>query len=415
MADYGNGGMLVNTSQNYVNAYTGEAQAFDSQNTMTPQMKEYYKTQALENARPKKVFAQLGMQQPLPNHNGTTVEWRKANKFGDVGRLIEGVIPKGKKFGYSSIHAEIYPYGDYAAFSDWLDAHAIDPVKTDMSREMMASGYNSLEKLIRNEMLTGTNVFYAPKADGTEVLSRKDLDGTCKMTPDLVARVATYLAACDAPEINGDKAVCIVHPLVAHDLMRNEEWIDVHKYANPEAIYNGEIGKLYGVRFLQTNNAKVFKARNLAGETANLAVNGAVTDSNVLSFDGGKVGNGDLVGRAVTIGGVACIIMANTETQMILDKNITASDNAVIAPEGGATNGEAVFASFFVTKDAFAVIDPEAGGLNMIIKDPNVAGGPLDQFGTIGVKFKTGAKVLYEERLVRVESCATMGYMAEGN
>ena len=51
MADYGNGGVLVNTTSNYVNAYTGEQTAFDSVNTMSPQMKTYYNTEALENAK----------------------------------------------------------------------------------------------------------------------------------------------------------------------------------------------------------------------------------------------------------------------------------------------------------------------------------------------------------------------------
>lgn len=416
MADYGNGGMLVNTSKNFVNAYTGDAQAFDSQNTMAPQMKSYYRTQALKNARPKMVFAQFGKKQPLPNHNGTTVEWRKANKFADVGRLIEGVIPKGKKFGYSMVTADIYEYGDYTAITKWLMDHAIDPVKEDASNEITAAGYNTLDKLVRNELLTGTNVMYAPKAAGTEVTSRSAIDDTCIMTTELIAKVVAHLAAADAPRIGNAKAVCIAHPFVIHDIMiNNDDWTEAHKYADPKAIYNGEVGMYMGVRFVDSTNAKVYKARNLAGTTANLAVNGAVTNSNVVTFDGATVGDGDLVGRAVTIGSTACTILANTATQMILDKNITAADNAVIAPEGGGASNAAVFASIFLTEEAYGVIDPEAGGLDLIIKNPNEVGGPLNQFGTVGVKFSTGAKILYEEHMVRVESGSSLGEFAEGN
>lgn len=416
MADYGNGGMLVNTSQNFVNAYTGEAQAFDANHTMDPQMKSYYRTRALKNARPKMVFAQFGKKQPLPNGNGTTVEWRKRNKFADVGRLIEGVIPKGKKFGYSMVTADIYEYGDYTAITKWLMDHAIDPVKEDASAEIVAAGYNTLDKLVRNELLTGTNVMYAPKGDGTEVTSRADLDDTCIMTTELIARVVAHLAAADAPRIGGAKAVCVTHPFVIHDIMMNNpDWVEAHKYADPKAIFNGEVGMYMGVRFVDTTNAKVYKARNLAGNTANLAVDGAVQNATVLAFDGGAVGNGDLVGRAVTIGGTECIIMANTENQMIVDRPITANDNAVIAPEGGGADGTAAFASIFLTEEAYGIIDPEAGGLDLIIKNPNEVGGPLNQFGTVGVKFSTGAKILYEENIVRVESGSTLGNVAEGN
>lgn len=416
MADYGNGGVLVNTSQNYVNAYTGEAQAFDNKNTMAPQNKEYYKTMALKNARPKKIFAQFGKRQPLPNGNGTTVEWRKPNTFGDVGRLIEGVIPKGKKFGYSMVTADIYEYGDYTALSTWLMDHAIDPVKTDAASEITEAGYNTMDKLVRNELLTGTNVMYAPKADGTEVTSRSAIDDTCLLTPQLIAKVVAALAGVDAPKIGNDRAVALAHPFVLHDIMQDKEgWIDVHKYADPSAIFNGEVGKYMGVRFIDSTNAKIFKAKNLAGDVANLAVNGAVTNKNIVKFDGAAVEDGDLVGRGVTIGGVPCVIVGNTATQLTLDRNITASDNAVIAPEGGGAGGTAVFATTFLANEAYGIIDPEAGGLDVIMKSPDEVGGPLNQFGTVGVKFKTGAKILYDEYIVRVESGSSLGGVAEGN
>ena len=57
----------------------------------------------------------------------------------------------------------------------------------------------------------------------------------------------------------GESYVAIIHPYVAYDLRRNPEWIDVHKYAEPENIFKGEIGKLAGVRFVETSEAKIWK------------------------------------------------------------------------------------------------------------------------------------------------------------
>ena len=51
----------------------------------------------------------------------------------------------------------------------------------------------------------------------------------------------------------------IIHPYVAYDLRRDPDWIDVHKYAQPDEIYNGEIGTLHGVRFVETSEAKIWK------------------------------------------------------------------------------------------------------------------------------------------------------------
>ena len=63
-----------------------------------------------------------------------------------------------------------------------------------------------------------------------------------------------------------------------------------------------------------------------------------------------------------------------------------------------------VYATLFLGKDAFGMIDPEGGALEMIIKDKSQAGGPLDQFSTLGYKFSTATKILYQDRMVRVES-----------
>ena len=73
-----------------------------------------------------------------------------------------------------------------------------------------------------------------------------------------VFRAAAILKAANAPKINGDY-VAIIHPYVAYDLMMaaGDAWMDVHKYASPENIYNGEIGKLGGVRFVETTEAKI--------------------------------------------------------------------------------------------------------------------------------------------------------------
>ena len=61
----------------------------------------------------------------------------------------------------------------------------------------------------------------------------------------------------NAPTING-KYVGIIHPYVAYSLMRDPEWIDAHKYAQPDNLFTGEIGEIAGVRFVETTEAKVY-------------------------------------------------------------------------------------------------------------------------------------------------------------
>lgn len=75
------------------------------------------------------------------------------------------------------------------------------------------------------------------------------------------------LRAQNAPTINGDY-VCIIHPYVAYDLMRDPEWVDAHKYAAPENLYTGEIGKMCGVRFVQSTEAEIDKAHQASRQVS---------------------------------------------------------------------------------------------------------------------------------------------------
>ncbi len=398
------GGSPVATTQNYVNAYTGAAEAFDQNNTMSPQVKEWYNTEALENARSNHMFAQFAKNIPLPENHGMTVEMRKANTFGDVPRLKEGVIPDGEKFGYSAVTATVYEYGAYTPLSRRLIRHAVDPVAQDAVEEMGAAGGNTQDKIARNIALSGSNVMYCDKASGAAVNSRSQLDDTCLLTPTMVNRAVTWLKKHKAPKING-KYVAIIHPSVTYDLRQSSDWIDAHKYADPEEIYNGEIGELHGVRFIESDNAKVLRGKDLASDSRTLLVNGAIASAGkTIAFDGGTVAENALKDRYILVGNVKCLVTANTASTITVKDNISnIADNTVIYPGEGGYQGIAVYGCIFLGKNAFGMIDVAGGNMEMIVKTPEEAGGPLNQFGTIGVYFETGGGVLYEERLLRVE------------
>ena len=146
------------------------------------------------------------------------------------------------------------------------------------------------------------------------------------------------------PRING-RYYAVIHPSVAHDLRECEGWIEAHKYAAPEELFNGEIGELHGVRFIEDAFAPILGGTNYKNKSE------------------------------------------------------------------GVT-----YATYFFGKDAFGIIDPEGGALEMIIHDKKEVGGPLDQFSTIGYKFETnGATILYQERMLRVMSVSTFSATDEAN
>ena len=306
-----------------------------TQSSMSPTMKTFYDTTLLENARENMVFTQFGEKQPM---KGNKIEWRKFNTFAKaLTPLEEGVIPTGHTFGMTKIEGEISQHGDFTAVSDRLELESYDDVIFGATEDMGAAEGETYDTLTRNIIVAGNSVMYCPDGE-TEVKSRTNITKTCILTPDVVNKAQTWLKKNKAPKISGSY-VALIHPSVAYDLRNSEEWKEYHKYNDVAPIFKGEIGELHGVRFVETNNAKIWKT------------------------------------------------------------------------EGGT----AVYATLFLGAKAFGILDPQGEGMEMIIKTKEQIGGPLEQFSTIGYKFCHGAKILYQERMLRVESGSSFGDVDEEN
>ena len=346
-------GTLVNGTAGFVNAYTGETTAFTDTHSLSGEMKTFYDTELLENAKPEMIYAQLAKKQPLPPNHGKTVEWRKWNTFKKADVLQEGVIPDGQKFGMSSKTGVIEQYGTYASITDQLEMHAYDPVIIGAADEMGSAAAETQETLIRDGLLVNTNVLYCDNinlSDG-KVLSTPTSCGEMEasatamsmLTPMMVAKAVTQMKKNRVPTIDG-KYYAVIHPSVAFDLRNSAGWLEAHKYAAPEELFYGEIGELHGCRFIENVFAPV-----LGEEYQNKA-------------------------------------------------------------------GTVTYATYMFGKDSFGIIDPEGGAMQMIIHDKSEIGGPLNQFSTVGFKLETnGATILYPERLLRIMSCSSYSATDETN
>ena len=388
-------------------------QMFAEANTQTTgglsaEMKTYYGMELLENAKPQLVHNQFAATKGLPAGGGKTVEWRKFGAFDKALKpLTEGVTPDGSGISVSYITKELAQYGDYTTVSDMLDLTAIDDVVLEITDRHGSNMGLTLDTVTRNEIQQGNQVIYAPqkKADGTsaEVLSRYALDGTCKMTSELVAKAATQLKKMNAPTFDG-KYVCIIHPSVAFDLRQDEAWIAAHQYAGATEMFSGEIGELHGVRFVETTEAKIYRGENLAGDVRSLKVKGNTVSGAEVGFQGGTVAANALAGRYVMIGGSRCKVISNTTAKLVLDTEVTAAEGDAIYPGEGGKNGCAVYGCLFIGKGAYGVVDLSEG-TEVIVKPRGSSGtaDPLDQRSSVGWKGIHAAAILYDEYMVRVE------------
>ena len=445
--------LTVNTTAGDVNAF--DAAQMNATGAMSAAMKTYYDTELLENARPRLIFTQLGKSQFLPAGHGDAVQWRKWNTFEKaLTPLVEGVIPSGQKLGQSAVSVAVQQYGDYAAISDRLDLHAVDNVLLGAAEEMGAAGGETADTLVRNELCTGTSVLYADTLDASGAVtatpvSRRELKAdNNRLSPDVVNKAYTFLKKQKAPFFEGNKYVAVIHPSAAYDLRSHPDWLEAHKYAAAREIFEGEIGELHGVRFVESTEAPIFNGGPLYTEAQpNLTVAASVTNDSTaaaaygesspykvtvaetLSAEQGEA----LVGRKVHIYDASAARLAGTveivgctpaskylwlaeEAPVVLSAAAGAADTLWPGEGGDSTSGPcAVYGTLFFGKDAFGVVDPEGMGMEMIIKDASQIGGPLNQFSTVGYKFETAARILYQNRMLRVESCSAYSGVDEAN
>ena len=240
---------------------------------MSAEMKTFYEKRLIDQAEPALVHDQFGDPYPIPANGGKNIEFRKYDSLPKATTpLTEGVTPDGQTMNVSTVTAEVRQYGGWVPITDTLQLTSIDNNILQATKIIASQAGRTLDTIVRDVLAGGTNVIYAPKiGEGgaeTAVTSRATLDATCQLTSDLIARAATQLKAMNADPID-TSFVGIIHPYVAYDLRRDPDWIDVHKYAQPDEIYNGEIGTLHGVRFVETSEAKIWKG---TGCPAGLAV-----------------------------------------------------------------------------------------------------------------------------------------------
>lgn len=220
-------------------------------------MKTYYSDHLIDLVTPELIHDQFADKYPIPKNGGKTIEFRKYSPLGKaLTPLTEGVTPNGQKLELSVLTAQIAQYGGYVETSDILQLTAIDPIIVQATEKIATQAGQTLDTITREVLVGGTNVMYAPDGD-TTISSRSAITNKCLITPAVIRKAVMLLKRQNAPKIDGSY-VAIIHPDVAHDLMSNEEWIDIHKYESSVNLFEGEIGKLAGVRFIENTEAKIF-------------------------------------------------------------------------------------------------------------------------------------------------------------
>ena len=233
---------------------------------LSKEMKTFYSDYLIDMAEPNLVHDQFGQKHPIPKNGGKIIEFRKYDSLPKaLTPLTEGVTPNGQKLSMSVITSNVQQYGGYIELSDILLLTAIDNNLIMATKLLGAQAGRTLDTITREVLNGGSNMQYAEgQVTARNALVGGQASGNHYLTVDAVRRAVRFLKVMNAPKINGNY-VGIIHPDVSYDLMSDPKWVNVKTYSDPDGIYEGEIGKIEGVRFVETSEAKVFEGAGASG------------------------------------------------------------------------------------------------------------------------------------------------------
>jgi N4-gp56 family major capsid protein len=393
-------------------------------NDISPEIKTFYWKTLLYSATPKLVYNRFGQKANIPSGRGKTVEFRKVTPLAKaLTKLDEGVTPTGNVLDYTTITETVDQYGDFTKLSDVLMTVAIDNQVVVATKRHGDQAGRTLDTVTREVVCAGSNRIFAPKVvsgSETDVLLRADITAGCYLTPDVLNHACAKLERENVAMIDGAYA-CIIHTDIVRDLMRDEGWIDAHKYADPEAIFMGEVGMLGGVRFFKTTEAKIIGPADMLGIPGynRTTLSAAVSNSTDLKpNDVFTVEQATAVNARISAGTTYKLYVDEVERtvasvtggavgtcKITLTEAVTEAQNDPVCGTGAGKDGTAVYCTMLIGADAYGVTEIEGLGLEHIIHQKGSAGSadPLNQRATVGWKATAAAVRLREQNMIRIE------------
>ncbi len=441
-------GENVNTTAGLVDTVAGTAASNGESAVLSEEMRTYYADYLIDNAEPNLIHDQFAQKHPIPRHGGKTIQFRKYDPLPKLtSALSEGVTPTGQSLNMGVVEATVHQYGGYVEFSDLLLLTAVDNNLVMATKLLGSQAGRTLDTITREVLCGGTNVQYGADAvPARYLLTGGNATGNHYMSVDCIKRAVRSLKNQNAEKINGSFA-CIIHPDCAYDLTNDPNWKYPHQYADTKELYEGEIGMIEGVRFVESTEAKVFHAPDLTDaaravpvyeycydllESAAVADGGTGTKYRLnINFDGVHPYEVDdrIIGRSILYFDASegswqyAVVMGHGKQigniYLYLDRPlfeggtgdtplVTAEGDMVYPGEAGMA-GRDVYATLIMGDNAYGTTELTGGGLQHIVKQLGSAGtaDPLNQRATVGWKATKAAARLVEAFMIRIETAST--------
>lgn len=201
-------------------------------------------------------------------------------------KLTAGIKPSANELSTVRVSALIEVYGGYTLIEDLVSATSIvDPLEI-ATQELAKQASETIDKatmqalMYFDDPLVSNSAVHIYKNSATIAVSTNSFIANTQAA-NLIAVSDIRLAVTElrrkrVPTVDGQNYVGIIHPNVAADMRSDTTWQNWHQYTTPEYLYRGEIGRVEGVRFVETDLTPISAASTTDSTTAASAVTTAL-------------------------------------------------------------------------------------------------------------------------------------------
>ena len=285
--------------------------------SVSAQFQTYFSKMLLERAIPLLQMEQFAMKTPYPTKTGGNKTVRFF-RFGDpsisaISELSEGTTPASgdeRDLTLSSVEATLVQYGSKIILTDVILATELFSHLAQATKQLGEDAALHADTLCNRALVqdsstsTGTSVAvksyarYAQNGTNGTTWATGSVANSAMTATDLLDG-ATALFINRAPKIKDGYAL-VAHPAVIRDLQQDDDWLKVSSYSNPDAIFKGEIGKLFGVSVISSTNVQTFNTSASGVAENSVGTTGVNTGYASVLLGGGAFGVPNLSGIAAS-------------------------------------------------------------------------------------------------------------------
>ena len=212
-----------------------------------------YSKEIMFKAQPVMKFMQFAkIKTELGVQPGLTIQMMTYNNLKRGGKLVEGTHMKTQTMSSTMKSITVTEYGNALAFSELAFRSSFRDLMQDATKLLGNDYAITLDLVLRDVALSATNVIYAREKSEEMPSNRQGLKHS--LTVCTVKDATELLATNNTPKFEGQYYIGFIHPHQSRELRDDPNWIDASKYAQPESLFTGEIGRLEDVRFIETTS-----------------------------------------------------------------------------------------------------------------------------------------------------------------